>query len=137
MIIGVIVVVIHVIVPSGIIIIRVIVIALGVGGSLVMVVILVTVAVVVVTVEGPRGVRGRAEDGAGLGRLAITGTTETRGQAGTHHAVPAATLLMRRGRHCCLPTVHVRGHVRISGAGWVAAGHGMAGCSAAGTTVPA
>ena len=55
------------------------------------VVILVTTTVVVTVptvVQGPRGVGGRAEDGAGLGRLAITGTTETRGQAGAHHTVP-------------------------------------------------
>ena len=157
--IGVIVVVVHVIVPSGIIIIGVIVIALGVGGiggglviiGVILVVTTVAAAVVIVTVvEGPRGVGGRAEDGAGLGRLAITGTTETRGQAGTHHPVPTTTLLVRRdGRRDGQLPIHTRntglarigpthmmccGHVpRIAGR-WAMAGHGSARHT---TTVPA
>ena len=158
MIIGVIVVVVHVIVPSGIIIIGVIVIALGGGvgggGRVVVVVVRVTTvaAVVIVTVvESPRGVGGRAEDGAGLGRLAITGTTETRGQAGTHDAVPvpAALLVGWYGRrdgqlpiHTSTglartgPTHMMGGHVaRIAGRG--VAYHGVAGGSARRTTVPA
>ena len=79
-------------------------------------IVLVTITSITVptVVQSPRRVRSRAEDGAGLGRLAITGTTETRGQAGAHHTMPAVLLpMVDRMMHRRMPMPNlVRGHRR-------------------------